>query len=179
MKMKLVFGSLISICLLLMLPTVNAIEYQTSQDVKYEYLINSIQDFNLKEFDFFEQLDENRLICLIKENQNGLSTELLINELKQNILETSSQPQCFLMFLSLIVILRACFNVINFIFSIISGSLNIAWVILEKIISSAITLIKTILKVFIVFLIIYVIVTGVIDIFFLFIYIIKMILGIP
>ncbi|MBN2602869.1 MAG: hypothetical protein JXA91_01900, partial [Candidatus Thermoplasmatota archaeon] len=169
---------LFSIFVILMLPTVNAVEYQTTQDAKYEYLINLIYDFNQKDFDFFEQLDVNQLISLIKINKNGFSTDLLMSELKQNILETSPQPQCFLMFLSLIAILRACFNIVNFIFSIISGFLDLAWVILEKIISSAITLIKTILKIIIVFLIIYVIVTGVIDIFFLFVYIIKMILGI-
>ena len=179
MKMKLAFASLFSIFLLMMSPTVNAVEYQTSQDTKYEYIINLIRDFNQKDLDFFEQFDENRLVSFIKVNKNGFCTDLLVSELKQNILETSPQPKCFLMFLSLIVILRACFNIINFIFSIISGLFDLAWVILEKIISSAVTLIKTILKIMVVFLIIYVIVTGVIDIFFLFIYIIKMILGIP
>jgi len=180
MKKKLVFGSLLSIFVIIMLPTINATEYQTIQDAKYEYLIDVVQDFNREDLDFFEQINEINLISLIKENKNELDIDFLFNELKQNVLETSSpQPQCFLMFLSLIVILRACFNIINFIFSVITGLLDLAWVFLEKIINSAITLIKTILKVIIVFLIIYVIVTGLIDIFFLFIYIIKMILGIP
>jgi hypothetical protein len=161
-----------------MLPTVNAIEYKTSQDTKYEYLINSIKNFNEKDLEFFEILDENRIISIVNENHDGFIIDLLINELKQSILETSPQPQCFLMFLSLIVILRVCFNIINFIFSLVSGLLDLAWVIIEKIINSAITVIKTILKIIVVFLIFYVIVTGVIDLFFLFIYIIKMILGI-
>jgi len=179
MKKKLVFGSLLSIFVIIMLPTINATEYRTTQDAKYEYLIDVIQDFNKEDLDFFKQIDEINLIPLIKENKNELDIDFLFNELKQNVLETSPQPQCFLMFLSLIVILRACFNIINFIFSIITGLLDLAWVFLEKIINSAITLIKTILKVIVVFLIIYVIVTGIIDIFFLCIYIIKMILGIP
>jgi len=80
MKIKIVVGSLLAVCILMILPLVSAVEYNTVAESNKSVLLEKIQEIDgLRKF--FENVDIEELKDELKEingNSNGLGTLLFI-----------------------------------------------------------------------------------------------------
>ena len=81
MKKKILFGSLLAVILMLMIPNVSAVEYQTVVDANESYFIQEIQNRNL-DIDLLKGKLRDMNIRELRETIQNIN----IDELKENIL---------------------------------------------------------------------------------------------
>ncbi len=95
MKKKIIFGSLLAVFLMMMLPAVPAVEYNTAIEVNEAYLLEEIQNMSI------DELKEKIL------NMNVEDEEL--KELQKQLNDDTASPQCIRLALRLICMLLHIF----------------------------------------------------------------------
>ena len=110
MKKKIIFGSLLAVFLLFMLPSVPAVEFNAAVEANESRIIEHIQAIDISE--------------LRKEIKN-IDVTGLFGEIKDELKENDIQPQCFTIIMSIIkMILRIIGKTIGFIFGTIGKTIG-------------------------------------------------------
>jgi len=122
MKKKILFGVISSICIIMLVNTVSAVEYKTVNDYNIDLLesqLDNLNNFIEKIRQTIEDLKINSINFKSKNDIKFLSNEL--SELKISILDNPSLPTCIRTILGFIIGLL--FSIIGTIFGIIFGPL--------------------------------------------------------
>ncbi len=173
MKQKIIFGSILSVFILMILPSIPAVEYDAAVEANESNIIDKLQDISVT--DFKEMIQKMNM----PELRDGLKKIIVKNEFegfKEKIKDNPAQPQCIVTFIALILLLKLFGSIIGSIFAAVSAIVDIASAILGKIISLAITILKPIVKLTVLSLIAYFVIAASIDLIFLFVFIIFKIL---
>jgi len=110
MKRKILFGSLLAVFLLSMLPLVTAVEFHAAEEANELLIIENIQAIDISE--------------LRKEIKN-IDVNDLFGEVKDESKENAIQPQCFIIIMLIIkMVLRIIVKTIGLIFSIIGKTIG-------------------------------------------------------
>jgi hypothetical protein len=167
MKGKILFGSIFSVCILLLLPSIPAVEYKVaidSNEIEVNGLMKIIQfditdiKEKIKDIDH-KELEENLknvVFKSLKDKINDNDFQNMINQLDIEINDQDSEPK-FIIILSLIkLVLRIISFIVGFggflvksIINIISLIIFVIIFIIQLVINSILTLILSILSILI------------------------------
>ena len=164
MKKKIIFGSMLSVFILMMLPSIPAVKYDVAVKANESSLIDELQDIDVT--DFKERIQKINIHELREELKN-INIKNAVEELKEKIKENPAQPQCIVTFMALILLLKVFGSIIGLIFAAVSAIVDVASIILNKIIVLALTILKPIVKLTILSLIVYFLIAALIDLAFL------------
>ena len=110
MKMKIIFGSLLAVFLLFMLPSVPAVEFNAAAEANESRILEYIQALDISE---------------LRKGIKNIDVTDLFGEIKSESKENAIQPQFFTIILSIIkMILRIIGKTIGFIFDTIGKTIG-------------------------------------------------------
>ena len=164
MKQKIIFGIILSVFILMVLPSIPAVEYDAAVKTNESSLIDELQGIDVT--DFKERIQEINIHELREELKN-IDLKNAVEELKERIKDNPAQPQCIVTFIALILLLKLFRSIIGLIFDAISAIVDAASVILEKIVALTFAMLKPIIKLTILSLIAYFVIAAMIDLAFL------------
>ena len=169
MNKKILIMSILSIFILVLLPSIPAVEYNISYDVNKKYIIDSFLSNSLSQFD--EKLKGYKINSIIDKN-NILNIKSIINEYRENH-NDKTQPQCIILtFIFLKIIFKVIGSIIAIITATVSKIIDLSISIIKRIINLILTIVKPMIKIIILFLIFYFIAAAVIDFIFLVVFLI-------
>ena len=173
MKQKIIFGIILSVFILMVLPSIPAVEYDAAVKANESSLIDELQGIDMT--DFKERIQKINIHELREELKN-IDLKNAVEELKEKIKDNPAQPQCIVTFIALILLLKVFGSIIGLIFTAVSTIVDIASAILGKIVTLAFTILKPIVKLAVLSLIVYFVVAALIDLAFLCIFLLLIIL---
>ena len=173
MKQKIIFGIILSVFILMVLPSIPAVEYDAAVKANESSLIDELQGIDVT--DFKERIQKINIHELREELKN-IDLKNAVEELKEKIKDNPAQPQCIVTFIALILLLKVFGSIIGLIFAAVSAIVDVASAILGKIVSLAFTILKPIVKLAVLSLILYFVVAALIDLAFLCIFLLLIIL---
>jgi len=164
MKKKIIFGSILSVFILMLLPSIPAVEYDVAVKANERSLIYELQGIDVT--DFKERIQKINIYELREELKN-IDIRNIVEELNEKIKDNPIQNQLIITFMALILILKVFGSIIGLIFTAVSAIVDVASAILGRIITLALTILKPIVKLTIVGLIVYFAIAALIDLAFL------------
>jgi len=164
MKQKIIFGSILSVFILMVLPSIPAVEYDAAIEANESVFIDKLQGIDVT--DFKEGIQKINIQELREELKN-IDVRNAFEELKEKIKDNPAQPQCIVTFIALILLLKLFRSIIGLIFDAISVIVDAASVILEKIVTLTFAILKPIIKLTVLSLIAYFVIAAMIDLAFL------------
>jgi len=160
MKKKIIFGSILSVFILMLLPSIPAVEYDVAVKANERSLIYELQGIDVT--DFKERIQKIN-INEFREELKNIDIRNAVEELNEKIKDNPAQHQCIITFLSLILILKVFGSIIGLIFAAVSAIVDVSSAILGKIITLTLTILKPIVKLTILSLILYFAIAALID----------------
>ena len=145
MKRKIIFGSVLSICILLLLPSVPAVEYNVALDSNESNIFDKVTQIKININDLKEKLKDNDIRELkeivrnidfkkLKEKINDIEIQNVINELNSKLTDQKVEPKCIISLTLLKTILVVISLIVSFgsmiIFAIINTLALIIFVII-------------------------------------------------
>ena len=173
MKKKIIFGSILSVFILMVLPSIPALEYDTAVKANKSSLINELQCIDMTEF---KERTQKININQMREKLKNINVKNVVEELKEKINDNPVQPQCIVTFIALILLLKVFGFIIGLIFAAVSTIVDLASAILGKIVTLALTILKPVVKLAVLSLIVYFVVAAFIDLAFLCMFLLLIIL---
>jgi len=173
MKQKIIFGIILSVFILMVLPSIPAVEYDAAVKANESSLIDELQGIDVTDF---KELIQKINIHELREELKNINIKNAVEELKEKIKDNPAQPQCIVTFIALILLLKVFGSIIGLIFAAVSAIVDVASAILGKIVTLAFTILKPIVKLTGVSLIVYFVVAALIDLAFLCIFLLLIIL---
>ena len=166
MKQKIMVVSIISVFILMVLPSIPAVEYDVTIKANESNLIDELQGLDVT--DLKERIQKIN-IYKSREELKNIGVGSAIGGLKGKINDNPVQPQCIvtLILIVLIILLKVLGGIIGSIFAAVSAIVDVASVILGKIVALALAVIKPIIKLTLLSLIAYFVIAGIIDLVFL------------
>ena len=173
MKKKIIFVSILSVFILMILPSITAVEYDVAIKANESYLIDELQGIDLT---VFKERIQKINIHEFREGLKDIDVKLTVQVLKGKIKDNTAQPQCIFTLMALIMLLKVLGTIIGSIFAAVSVIVDVVGVILGKIVALTLTVLKPIIKLAVLSLITYFVIAGTIDLSFLCIFILLIIL---
>ena len=173
MKQKIIFTSILSIFIIMVMPSIPAIEFDAHVKANESILINELQGIEIR--DFKERIQKIN-IHEFREGLKDIDVKLTVQVLKGKIKDNTAQPQCIFTLMALIMLLKVLGTIIGSIFAAVSVIVDVVGVILGKIVALTLTVLKPIIKLAVLSLITYFVIAGTIDLSFLCIFILLIIL---
>ena len=164
MKQKIIFGIILSVFILMVLPSIPAVEYDAAVKANESSLIDELQGIDVT--DFKERIQKINIHELREELKN-IDLKNAVEELKEKIKDNPAQPQCIVTFIALILLLKLFGSIIGLIFAAVSVIVDAASVILGKIVALTFAILKPIIKLTVLSLIVYFTIASIIDLSFL------------
>lgn len=173
MKQKIIVGSILSVFILMVLPSIPAVEYDAAVNANESSLIDELQGIDVT--DFKEGIQKIN-IHEFREEIKNIDVRSAVEELKEILRDNPAQPQCIVTLMALIILLMVLGAIIGSIFAAVSAIVDVASVILGKIIALAFTILKPIVKLTVLSLIAYFVIAALIDLAFLCMFLLLIIL---
>jgi len=173
MKQKIIFESILSVFILMVLPSIPAVEYDAAVKANRSSLIDELQVIDVT--DIKERIHKINIHELREEIKN-IDVKNAVEELKEKIKDNPVQPVCIVTFIALILLLKVFGSIIGLIFAAVSAIVDVASAILGKIVTLAITILKPVVKLAVLSLIVYFVVAALIDLSFLCMFLLLIIL---
>ena len=164
MKQKIIVVSILSVFILMVLPSIPAVEYDVAIKANESNLIDELQGIDVT--DLKERIQKIN-IYKSREELKNIGVGSAIGGLKGKINDNPVQPQCIVTLMVLIILLKVLGGIIGSIFAAVSAIVDVASVILGKIVALALAVIKPIIKLTLLSLIAYFVIAGIIDLVFL------------
>jgi len=173
MKKKIIFASVLSVFILMLLPSIPAVEYDVAIKANETSFIDRIQNINMAEF---KEKIQNMDIHEFREKIKNIDARSAIEELKEISEDNSAQPQCVILFITLIVLLKVFGTIIGLIFAAVGVIVDIIGILLVKIVALAFAILKPIIKLTVLGLMAYFTIAAIIDLSFLCFFLLLIIL---
>lgn len=174
MNKVLLYGVMLCITLLILMPVIPAVEYQASETAVEEQFTEDL--LSLATTGEGSATTPTRFVSFLAwiRETIGMNDR---SELKLAMGDTSPQPQCILLSLLLLrFIFRLVTTIVSVIMRIVSKIIDFTTQLLKKIINFIIALVKPIVKLVVIFLVFYFICAAVIDIIFLIVFLLLTVL---
>ena len=173
MKKKIIIWSLFVFFILIMTPSISAVEFDAAMGENKQRFINDIRKIDMSEFK--ERIQKIGIHKLRKEIRN-INVKSSFEKWEEKLGNNPAQPQCIITFMALLIIINLFGKIVGLIFSIIAPLLDILIVILSRIANLIIAIITPIIKITIAGLIAYFSIAAIIDLFFLSIFLLLILL---
>ncbi|MCK5258699.1 MAG: hypothetical protein KAJ69_04195 [Thermoplasmatales archaeon] len=173
MKQKIIVVSILSVFILMVLPSIPAVEYDVAIKANESSLIDELQGIDVT--DFKERIQKINIHELREELKN-IDVRSAVEGLKGKIRDNPAQPQCIVTFIALILLLKLFGSIIGLIFAAVSAIVDAASIILGKIVTLTFAILKPIIKLTVLSLIAYFVIAGMIDLAFLCMFLLLIIL---
>lgn len=170
MKQKILYGTIFTIIIILLVPSIPAIEYNSSIRTIDSDNITKIKNRDLKEL--LTTIKKNE-IYKFREGIKNIDFRSTVEKLKDH----SAQPQCIIILMTIKILVKVFGSIMGVIINGISSIIDIIVLIISKIIEIAFAILKPIIKLTVLALIIYFIVIAIIDLSFLSFFIFLILLG--
>jgi len=157
----------------MVLPSIPALEYDAAMKANESNLIDELKGVDVT--DFQERIQKINIHELREELKN-IDVRNAVEQLKEKIKDNPGQPQCIVTFMALILLLKLFVSIIGLIFAAVSTIVDVASIILNKIVALTFAILKPIIKLTILSLIAYFLIAAIIDLSFLCIFLMLILL---
>ena len=164
MKKKIIFGSILSVFILMILPSIPAVEYDVAVKANESRFIDGIQNIDVAEF---KEKIQNMDIHEFREEIKNIDVRSAVEGLKEILKDNPAQPQCIVTLMALIILLMVLGAIVGSIFAAVSAVIDIVSILLVRIAALAFAILKPIIKLTVLGLVAYFTIAAIIDLSFL------------